>query len=145
MSKNCLVIGLYHFGAKIAFALAEAGNHVTGMDYFQYIDQRLFEVLNEIINPETSYQRALTELGVEHFDVIFVALPLGCGSSGSTLLLFLKKMGTRYLVTTAWSEKQVQIYRWFGADEVVKPDTIQTSKFIKKWLHKIPVEDLIMQ
>jgi Trk K+ transport system NAD-binding subunit len=62
MSKF-LIIGLDYFGINLAFALAEAGHFVMGLDHKPPVDQN-FSKLGAILITDSISQETLSRIGV---------------------------------------------------------------------------------
>ena len=119
--KSVLLIGLGRFGTNVAIKLSELGHEVMAVDYDEErVDDILPIVTNAQIGDSTN-EDFLETLGIDNYDVCFVAIAHSFQSSLETTSL-LKEMGGRFVVARAESDIQKKFLLRNGADAVVYPE-----------------------
>ena len=119
--KTVLLIGLGRFGKQLAVKLTELGHEVMAVD-------RDEDKINEVIDIVTNAQIGdstnidfLKSLGINNFDVIFVAIANDFQSSLETTSL-IKELGGKRVVARAERDVQAKFLLRNGADDVVYPE-----------------------
>ncbi len=119
--KSVLLIGLGRFGTNVAMKLNELDHEVMAVDCDEErVDNILPIVTNAQIGDSTN-QDFLETLGIQNYDVCFVAIAHNFQSSLETTSL-LKEMGAKLVVSRAESDIQKKFLLRNGADEVVYPE-----------------------
>ena len=119
--KAVLLIGLGRFGTNIAIKLNELDHEVMAVDIDEErVDNILPFVTNAQIGDSTN-EDFLESLGIESFDVCFVAISHSFQSSLETTSL-LKEMGAKLVISRAESAIQRKFLLRNGADAVVYPE-----------------------
>ncbi len=125
--KSVLLIGLGRFGKHIALDLHRLGHQVMAVDDNEdRINDILPYVTNAQIGDSTNVE-FLNSLGVDNFDVCFVAIGKDFQSSLETTST-LKELGAKFVVSRAASEVHSKFLLRNGADEVIYPE-----KQVAKW------------
>lgn len=119
--KTVLLIGLGRFGTNVAIKLSELDHEVMAVDCNEErVDNILPFVTNAQIGDSTN-EDFLESLGIENYDVCFVAIAHSFQSSLETTSL-LKEMGAKLVVSRAESDIQKKFLLRNGADAVVFPE-----------------------
>lgn len=119
--KSILLIGLGRFGTNVAIKLNELGHEVMAVDCDEErVDNILPIVTNAQIGDSTN-EDFLETLGIQNYDVCFVAIAHNFQSSLETTSL-LKEMGAKLVVSRAETDIQKKSLLRNGADEVVFPE-----------------------
>ncbi|MBR1829394.1 MAG: TrkA family potassium uptake protein [Atopobiaceae bacterium] len=119
--KSVLLIGLGRFGTNVAIKLNELDHEVMAIDCNEErVDNILPIVTNAQIGDSTN-EDFLESLGIENYDVCFVAIAHNFQSSLETTSL-LKEMGARLVISRAESDIQKKFLLRNGADAVVFPE-----------------------
>lgn len=119
--KSILLIGLGRFGTNVAIKLYELGHEVMAVDCDEErVDNILPIVTNAQIGDSTN-EDFLETLGIQNYDVCFVAIAHNFQSSLETTSL-LKEMGAKLVVSRAETDIQKKFLLRNGADEVVFPE-----------------------
>lgn len=119
--KSVLLIGLGRFGTNIAMKLNDLDHEVMAVDCDEErVDNILPIVTNAQIGDSTN-EDFLETLGVQNYDVCFVAIAHNFQSSLETTSL-LKEMGAKLVVARAETDIQKKFLLRNGADEVVYPE-----------------------
>ncbi len=125
--KSILLIGLGRFGKHIALELHRLGHQVMAIDDNEdRVNDILPYVTNAQIGDSTNVE-FLKSLGIDNFDVCFVAIGKDFQSSLETAST-LKELGARLVITRAASEVHSKFLLRNGADEVIYPE-----KQVAKW------------
>ena len=98
--KSVLVIGIGRFGYHLIDQLSKAGDEILAVDYSE---ERLEPVLGMVTSSligDATNEQFIKSLGVENFDVCFVAIGDNFQSSLETTAL-LKDNGAKYIVARA--------------------------------------------
>ena len=119
--KSILLIGLGRFGQNLAVKLNELNHEVMAIDKNE---ERVNEVLPLVTDAQigdATSETFLRTLGVDNYDVCFVAIGRDFQSSLETTSL-LKELGAKKVVSRASREVQKKFLLRNGADEVVYPE-----------------------
>jgi trk system potassium uptake protein TrkA len=121
--KQYLVVGLGRFGSSIAKTLYEADEDVLAIDMDEDIVQDAInnDIVDNAVALDATDEKAMAQLGVEHFDVAFVCM--GSNIQASIIItLLLKEMGIPKLICKAIKKSHGKVLRKIGADEVIYPE-----------------------
>lgn len=119
--KSVLLIGLGHFGRKVAEKLYELHHQVMAIDKDE---ERINEVLPLVTYAQigdATNEAFLRTLGVKDYDVCFVAVGEDFQSSLEITAL-LKELGAKKVVSRASREVHRKFLLANGADDVVYPE-----------------------
>ena len=125
--KSSLLIGIGRFGKHIAMDLHRLNHQVMVVDDNE---ERINELLHYVTNAQigdSTNRDFLESLGVDNFDVCFVAIGKNFQSSLETTCT-LKELGAKLVVSRAASDVHAKFLLRNGADEVIYPE-----KQIAKW------------
>lgn len=125
--KSILLIGIGRFGKHIAMDLHRLNHQVMVVDDNE---ERINELLPYVTNAQigdSTNRDFLESLGVDNFDVCFVAIGKDFQSSLETTCT-LKELGAKLVVSRAASDVHAKFLLRNGADEVIYPE-----KQIAKW------------
>ena len=119
--KSVLVIGIGRFGYHLIDQLSKAGDEILAVDTSE---ERLEPVLGMVTSSligDATNEQFVKSLGVENFDVCFVAIGDNFQSSLEATAL-LKDCGAKYIVARASRSVQKRFLLATGADSVVFPE-----------------------
>lgn len=119
--KNILVIGIGRFGYHLIDQLNKAGDQILAIDSSE---ERLEPVLGMVTSSligDATNETFVRSLGVENFDVCFVAIGDDFQASLETTSM-LKECGAKYVVARAARSVQKKFLLANGADSVVFPE-----------------------
>lgn len=117
----CGGLGLGSFGAKLAVALARAGNTVLVVDIDQQRVDDLRDKVTEAIIADVSNEEVVRELNVRKFDAVILGMSSHFEDQVLALTL-LKQEGVRKVIVKANTTIQERILFRLGADEVFQPE-----------------------
>lgn len=118
--KSFLVIGMGRFGSQLANKLIQLDNEVMVVDKDPEVIERVAASFTDAQIGNCTNPTVLQSLGINNFDVCFVAIGENFQSSLEITSL-LKEMGAHKVVSKADSEIQRKFLLRNGADEVVYP------------------------
>lgn len=119
--KTVLLIGLGRFGRQIAYQLNKSGHEVLAVDRDEdRVNEIIPYVTNGLIGDSTNVE-FLKSLGINNFDVCFVAIANDFQSSLETTSL-LKELGAKKVIARAERDVQAKFLLRNGADDVVYPE-----------------------
>jgi trk system potassium uptake protein TrkA len=119
--KSILVIGIGRFGYHLIDQLNKAGDEILAVDTSE---ERLEPVMNMVTSSligDATNENFIKSLGVESFDVCFVAIGDNFQASLEATSL-LKECGAKYVVARASRSVQQKFLLRNGADSVVFPE-----------------------
>ena len=119
--KSILLIGIGRFGKHIAMDLHRLNHQVMVVDDNE---ERINELLPYVTNAQigdSTNRDFLESLGVDNFDVCFVAIGKDFQSSLETTCT-LKELGAKLVVSRAASDVHAKFLLRNGADEVIYPE-----------------------
>ena len=118
--KSVLLIGLGRFGRNLAEKLKELGHQVMAVDIREERVNNILGIVTDAQIGDSTSETFLRTLGVNNYDVCFVAIGEDFQSSLETTSL-LKELGARKVVARASREVHRKFLLRNGADEVVYP------------------------
>ena len=119
--KSILVIGIGRFGYHLIDQLNKAGDEILAVDLSE---ERLEPVMNMVTSSligDSTNEAFVKSLGVESFDVCFVAIGDRFQASLETTSL-LKECGAKYVVARASRSVHEKFLLRNGADSVIFPE-----------------------
>lgn len=133
--KSVLVVGMGRFGRHIAFKMQELGNDVMIIDKNAETIDELAPLFTDAQIGDCCHEAVLRSIGVNNFDICFVAMGEDFQSSLEITAL-LKELGAKHVVSKANSERQAGILQKIGADEVVYPEREIAEKMAVRYNEK---------
>src|SRR5690606_26913342 len=115
------VIGLGRFGAAASLELMRMGHAVLGVDVDPKLVDKYADRLTRAVIADVSDSAAVEELGLEHYDVVLVAI--GEAVQASLLcVVHLKTLGVQTIWVKASSHAQHLILNKLGVARIVHPE-----------------------
>ena len=130
--KSILIIGMGKFGRHLAERMQEFGNDVMIADANEEVVERLVPIFKDSHIGDCTDETVLRSLGINNFDICFVAIGENFQSS-LVITALLKKLGARHVVAKADHDIQAELLKTIGADEVVYPDLDIVEKIAVKY------------
>ena len=119
--KSILVIGLGRFGKHIVEKLNELHHQVMAVDKDEQRVNAILPMVTEAQIGDVASKTFLSTLGVDNFDVCFVAI--GDDFQSSVIVTsYLKELGAKKVISRASKEVQRQFLLRNGADDVIYPE-----------------------
>ena len=119
--KSVLLIGLGRFGRNVAEKLNELHHEVMAIDKCEERVNEVLPIVTDAQIGDATSEAFLRTLGVDNYDVCFVAIGEDFQSSLETTSL-LKELGAKKVVSRASREVHKKFLLRNGADEVVYPE-----------------------
>lgn len=119
--KSILLIGLGRFGRSVAEKLNELHHQVMAIDKSEERVNDVLPIVTDAQIGDATNEAFLRTLGVDNYDVCFVAIGEDFQSSLETTSL-LKELGAKKVVSRASREVHKKFLLRNGADEVVYPE-----------------------
>ena len=119
--KSVLLIGLGRFGWSVAEKLNELHHQVMAVDKDEKRVNEILPIVTDAQIGDATSETFLRTLGVDNYDVCFVAIGEDFQSSLETTSL-LKELGAKKVVSRASREVHKKFLLRNGADEVVYPE-----------------------
>ena len=119
--KSILVIGIGRFGYHLIDQLSKAGDEILAVDSSEERIEPVLGMVTSSLLGDTTNESFVRSLGVENFDVCFVAIGDDFQASLETTSL-LKECGARYVVARASRSVHEKFLLRNGADAVVFPE-----------------------
>ncbi len=115
------VIGLGRFGFHVVRSLHAAGHDVLAIDCEAGNVQRIRDFSSRAVVLDARDKERLEALGIRDFDVVVVSLGERVDTS-ALVVLHLREIGVKRLITKAGSEDHRKLLELIGVDEVVFPE-----------------------
>ena len=119
--KSILLIGLGRFGRNVAEKLNELHHQVMAIDKDEERVNEVLPIVTDAQIGDATSETFLRTLGIDNYDVCFVAIGEDFQSSLEITSL-LKELGAKKVVSRASSEVHRKFLLRNGADEVVYPE-----------------------
>ena len=119
--KNILLFGLGRFGRHCARKLNELGHQVMAVDTSEERVNRVMPIVTDAQIGDATDEAFLESLGVDNYDVCFVAIGSDFESS-LVVTSLLKELGAKKVIARASRDMQRKFLLRNGADEVVYPE-----------------------
>ncbi len=116
--KSFLIIGMGRFGKHLGEKLIELNNDVVIIDKDDEIIEKLAPNFTDAFVGDCRNENVLRSLGVNNFDVCFVCIAEDFQSS-LEITSMLKEFGAKYVVSTAKRDRQSDLLKKIGADDVI--------------------------
>lgn len=127
MAKSFLVIGAGHFGMPLALKLTELGNDVVIIDKDAKLIDSIKEDFDNLYVGDCCIEDVVSSLDVKSFDVCFVCVAEDYHSSFE-ITSMLKEFGAKFVCSTAKSNRQADMLKKIGADDVIYANRIIAEK-----------------
>jgi trk system potassium uptake protein TrkA len=119
--KSILVIGMGRMGRHLASTMQDLGNEVMVIDKDPAVIESLSPVHTDANIGDCTNENVIRSLGVDNFDICFVAIGDDFQSS-LVVTSLLKRYGAKLVVAKAKRDIQADLLKKIGADEVVYPE-----------------------
>lgn len=115
------IVGLGRFGYSLAVALEEHGHTVMAIDKDTKLVQSIVDLVTHAASLDSTQEDALKAIDIGAFDTVIVAI----GNDFEANLLTtvnLKALGVRRVICKSQTNRQCDILRRLGADQVIQPE-----------------------
>ncbi|KRK70527.1 potassium channel family protein [Lacticaseibacillus nasuensis] len=124
------VFGLGRFGTSIVTHLAAHDVELLAVDRDHDRVNAIAEFVDQAVTGSADAEELLARIGVEHYDVVVFAMGEAFESSVMATMIA-KERGAKRVVVKALNERQAQILRRVGADQVVLPEVEMGAKLAR--------------
>jgi trk system potassium uptake protein TrkA len=115
-----IVIGLGHFGSKLASHLTNMGHEVIGIDsHYDRLDE-LKDLITTVMKLDSTNLNSIKSLPLDDTDAIIVAIGDDVGASVLTCSI-LKNLKVKRIIGRAIHQEHLNILNQIGIEEVVVP------------------------
>lgn len=119
--KRFAVIGIGHFGRRLAASLTEHGHEVIAIDARQEIIEEIRDEVALAVRLDATDLHALRAQGVDKVDAAVVTIGEDF-ESNALATATLKELGIPQVISRAGTSIQAKILARIGADQVVSPE-----------------------
>lgn len=126
--KSVLVIGMGKFGRMLATKMLELDNNVMIVDKNEDVINELAPQFTNALIGNCTNEGVLRSLGVNNFDICFVAIGDDFQSS-LEITSQLAELGAKYVISKAEKDIQAKFLLKNGASEVIYPEKDVVDKF----------------
>lgn len=130
--KSILVIGMGRFGRHLAKELLNLGNDVVVIDRDEEKIQNLTTYFTDSYVGDCTKSDVVRSLGVSDYDICFVCVERDFESS-LVITSTLKDCNAKKIVSLAERDKQADILRKIGADDVIYAAKVMAEKTALKY------------
>jgi trk system potassium uptake protein TrkA len=135
------VIGLGRFGFHAAQSLFEHGHEVLAIDNDRAMVQKIKDHCSQAVVMDARDKDRLRALGLKNFDVVVVSLGERVDAS-ALVVLHLRELGVRRIITKAGSEDHAKLLELIGAHEIIFPER-QAAERLARRLTDVNILDYI--
>lgn len=121
-NSRVAVIGLGHFGKRLAVQLADYGLEVLAIDHREEQVEQLRDLVAHTVIANSSKSESLEKLGLTDYDAVVVAIGADFESSLLTVAN-LQAMGVKSIYARVVNGAHEQILRQMQVDQVIFPDS----------------------
>jgi trk system potassium uptake protein len=115
------VIGLGRFGSSVALTLVSRGHTVLGIDSDPALVQQYSDEITQTVSLDSTDEDALRDIDIGSYETVIVAIGSQFEANVMTTVA-LKMLGVRRVICKVATQRQHDILRNIGADEVVLPE-----------------------
>lgn len=119
--KNYAIIGLGQFGTNLAISLYNMGCHVLCIDIDEDKVNMISSCVTHAVQADMTDENTLKALGIQNFDVVFVALSEDIGASTLATMICVN-LGVKHVYAKAKDELHAKILMKVGAEKVIFPE-----------------------
>ena len=130
--KSILLIGVNHLGTLIAKEMQELGHDVMAVDRNEDRINGIQSYVTDSEIGDSTNEEFLKSLGVNNYDVCFVAIGDDFESSVITTAL-LSQLGAKKIVARANREIQERLLLRNGADDVIRPEKLAAEWAVERY------------
>lgn len=119
--KTILVIGVGRFGKHLIKKLVDMDHQVMAVDTIERRVDDILDYAESALIGDSTDKDFMMSLGIRDFDICYVTIGDNFENSMLTTYL-LKELGAKYVIARASRDRQVDLLRRAGADDVVYPE-----------------------
>lgn len=138
--KFC-IIGLGRFGYNLATFLAEQGSEVLAIDKNEVQVNKIKDEVTQAICANIIDAEILTQVGIEDFQKVIVAIGEDFAQSTLITALLKKELNTPFVIARAIDEIHEKVLKLVGADQVILLEKELAHKLAEKL--SMPIGDVV--
>ena len=131
--KSFAVIGLGLFGTQLAKELFNYGNSVLAIDINKERIEQIADDVSRAICLDAKNRTALSELGINKYDCVIVALS-GDLATSVLVTMNLKALNVKQIICKVQNNMDKEVLETLGASSCIIPEHIAATKLTKKLL-----------
>lgn len=141
--KQFAVIGLGRFGMALCEELMDQGAQVLALDVNERCVKAAAEIASHAIVADCSNEETVSELKLDEYDIVMVAIGEDMQSSILTSLV-LKEMGVKNVWVKAKDKFHGKILNKIGVDKVISPERDMGMRIARSMLHQRVFDFLLL-
>ncbi len=138
------VIGLGRFGMTVAETLSKMRQDVIAIDIDENKAKEVSEIVRQTIILDATDSKALSEISIEHIDVVIVGMGQTSMTQSILTCLALKKAGVKEVIAKAVNESHREILEKIGVDRVINPEEEFGRKLSKQLVKHQPFDGIAL-
>lgn len=138
------VIGLGRFGMAVAQTLTDLNQDVIAIEIEEGKAKEVSELVRSTLILDATDVKALTEVSIEHVDVVIVGMGEQSMTQSILTCLALKKVGVKKIIAKAVNESHKEILEKIGVDRVINPEEAMGKKIANQLVNHRPFEGIAL-
>lgn len=138
------VIGLGRFGMTVAQTLTNMNQDVIAIEVDEQKAKEVSDFCRSTLILDATDVRALTEISIEHVDVVIVGMGQSSMTQSILTCLALKKVGCKNIIAKAVHESHKEILEKIGVDKVINPEEEMGKKVAKQLVKHLPFDGITL-
>ncbi len=138
------VIGLGRFGLTVAQTLTDLNQDVIAIEIDEQKAKEVSEIVRSTLILDATDVKALTEISIEHVDVVIVGMGQSSMTQSILTCLALKKVGVKMIIAKAVNESHKEILEKIGVDRVINPEEAVGKKIAKQLVTHQPFDGIAL-
>lgn len=119
--KSYVIFGIGKFGRSVAEELSLAGHKVLAVDKDREKVEQVADTVTMAVVADVNDARQMEGLGLKDFDAAVVTTT-GDLSATVMCIMLLKEAGVKQVIAKASDERQAEVYKKLGADQIIIPE-----------------------
>lgn len=136
------VIGLGRFGMAVAETLTNLNQNVIAIDNDEQKAKEVSEIVRQTVILDGTDVKALSEISIEHVDVVIVGMGQSSMTQSILTCLALKKAGVKEIIAKAVNESHKEILEKIGVDRVINPEQSMGKKVANQLVKHQPFDGI---
>ncbi len=136
------VIGLGRFGMTVAQTLTDLNQNVIAIEVDEQKAKEVSEIVRSTLILDATDVKALTEVSIEHADIVIVGMGQSSMTQSILTCLALKKVGVKEIIAKAVNDSHKEILEKIGVDRVINPEEAMGKKLAKQLVKRQPFDGI---
>lgn len=138
------VIGLGRFGMTVAQTLTDLNQDVIAIEIDEAKAKEVSEIVRSTLILDGTDVKALTEISIEHVDIVIVGMGQSSMTQSILTCLALKKVGVKEIIAKAVNDSHKEILEKIGVDRVINPEESMGKKLANMLVKHQPFEGIAL-